>query len=64
MRIFQDEFIRCMHVRTRKSTGSGKVVSDLDVNIPFRSDFSMGKTDGSREIGNDGVSLVSLFLLS
>lgn len=53
-----------MHVRTRKSTGSGKVVSDLDVNIPFRSDFSMGKTDGSREIGNDGVSLVSLFLLS
>jgi len=41
---------------------SGHVVQDLDLNIPFCSDSCMPISEGSCEVGDDGVSLVLLFL--
>lgn len=46
------------HVYVRRR----RVVRDLDLNIPFGSESSMLETDVSLEIGDDGVSLVLLFL--
>jgi len=46
----------------RKDTGSGNVVRDFDLNIPFSSDSCMPISEGSCEVGHDGVSLVLLFL--
>lgn len=48
--------------RRRNAAGSGKVVRDLDLNFPPPSEPSMPKTDGSFEIGDDSVSLVSDFV--
>jgi len=41
---------------------AGNVVRDFDLNIPFSSDSCMPISEGSCEVGHDGVSLVLLFL--
>lgn len=55
-------YFKQVYVRRRRGTGFGKVVPDLDLNIPLLSESSLPKTDGSPEIGDDGVSLVLLFV--
>lgn len=53
-----------VYVRRRKGSGSRKRVSDPNENISFHSESYVPRTDGSREIGHDGISIVllSLFL--